>query len=348
MDMITVGVDFHKRSSSYCIMDVDGNVMKRCKLENNTENIVGFLNKIEGPKQLAMEATYNWGLYYDTAAPHVDKFLLGHPLKMKAITASESKCDRNDAQMITQLAAMGFLPQAYTPSRDSRQLRSLVRFRALLLKQRVAVRNNTQALLDRNVWPGNRPKSFKNIYCKRGRRWMKEVELPQKERFVLDELIKTYDHTSEQISRIEKYVARETVDLPGIRHLRTVDGLKRSKINIYAILFEIADISRFRKARHLVKYAGLIPSEHSSGDKQRTGRLVKRANHVLRTAIIESTFSALLADKNLKAYYQTVKARCGSSSAIIACARKLCYAIYHVLKEERPYRTFPPAAAMGP
>lgn len=348
MNMITVGVDFHKRTSTYCVMEKDGTIVKRCKMENNNENIIHFLDKIKGPKQLAMEATYGWGLFYDTVNGHVDKFLLGHPAKMKSITESESKCDRYDAQAISQLATIGFLPQAYVPSKNSRELRSLVRLRSFLLRQRVAVRNNTQALLDRNMWVSERPKSFKDIYCDRGKTWMKELKLPPRERFILDELINSYERINEQIERIERYVNQEAVDLPGIQYLRTVPGLKTSKINVYTILFEIDNIDRFKKARHLAKYAGLIPSDHSSGDKHRTGRLVKRANYALRTAMIGSVFAALLVDKELKNYFKIVRARCNSSAAIIACARKLCYAIYHVLKEKRAYRMFPPAAALGP
>jgi len=346
--MITIGVDFHKRTSSYCVMRKDGTVIKRCKMENNTENIVTFLNKINEPKQVAMEATYGWGLFHDTASPHVDKFLLGHPAKMKLITESESKCDRYDAQTISQLATMGFLPQAYAPSKNSRELRSLVRLRSFLLRQRVAIRNNTHALLDRNIWQSERPRSFKNIYCDRGKKWMRSLTISPKERFILDELISSYERINDQIARIEQYINKEAIDLPETQYLRTIPGLRTSKVNIYTILFEIDDITRFRKARHLAKYAGLVPADNSSGDKQRTGKLVKRANHTLKTAIIESVFAALLVDKGLKEYFRTVRQRANPSAAIVACARKMCYAIYHVLKEQRHYRPFPPAAVSGP
>jgi len=346
--MITIGVDFHKRSSSYTVLDQNGTMIKQCKFENTPERITRFLSQWEGPKQLAMEATYNWGLFYETARPYVDKFLLGHPAKMKAITASETKCDRHDAFMIAQLTAMGFLPKAYIPCHDNRQLRSLVRFRSFLVRQRSAIRNNTQVLIDRNLWPSERPKLFKNIYCRKGRLWLKALPLPDKERFILDELIYVFEQLDEQIKRIESFINQEAFDIPEVEYLRTVPGLRQSKVYLYSILFEIDDIRRFTKARHLARYAGLIPSEHSSGEKQRSGRLIQRSNHALRTSIIEATLSALLADKQLKAYYQSIKARRGSGAAIIACARKLSYAIYYVLKEQRSYRPFPPAAASSP
>jgi len=117
------------------------------------------------------------------------------------------------------------------------------------------------------------------------------------------------------------------------------------------VLVEASEITRFHKARGFAHYAGLVPREYSSGDKHRTGRLVKGANMHLRTALIESTLAAIRADQGLKAYYKQVKARQGSGPAIVATARKLSYAVYSVLKEQRAYRPEPirpPAAVCHP
>jgi len=346
--MITIGVDFHKRTSSYTVSNERGIMVTQCKLENTKANIERFLCRWQGPKQLAMEATYNGGLFYDTAQPYVNRLLLGHAYKIRSITESETKCDRHDASTLARLAMIDCFPKAHAPSREARDLRSLVRFRNFLARQRAAVKNNTHALIDRNLWPSERPQSFKNIYCKRGIAWLKTLTLPPKERFILDELITTFEQLSRQAQEVEAYIEQAACDMPDVGYLRSVPGLRASKINLYTILFEIDTISRFAKARDLARYAGLIPSGHSSGDKHRTGRLVRRCNTILRTALLETTFAAILRDPHLKAYYRTVKARNNSSAAIVACARKLCYAIYHVLKEQRPFKPFPPAAASGP
>ena len=160
-----------------------------------------------------------------------------------------------------------------------------------------------------------------------------------------------FDQLNEQISTVESYIKSQEHELPGAKYLRTVPGFKTSKVNLYCVLVEASDIKRFRKAKGFAHYAGLIPRERSSGDKHITGRLVKGANMHLRTAIIESTLAAIRADKGLQSYYKQVKARRGSGPAIIATARKLSYAIYHVLKEQRAYRAHnftAPVAACHP
>lgn len=346
--MITIGVDFHKRTSSYCVLDTKGQRMKRCKLENRPELIKEFLDGLPGPKQLAMEATRSWPLFYETAKDHVDHFLLGHPKKMKAITDSETKHDRKDAELISWLSFTGFLPQAHISPSNTRELRSLLRFRYFLIQQRVAIRNQTQTLLDRHLWPFQRPTAFKNIFCKRGIQWMRDISLPERERFILGHLIESFQQLNQKITALEDFVQQQAYDLEGVAYLRTVPGFKKSRIHLFTVLAEIDTIYRFRKARHLAHYAGLIPSEHSSGDKHRSGHLIKSANSFLRLALIESTFAAIRGDKSLKQYFQSVKQRSGSGAAIIACARKLSYAVYHVLKAKRAYRPFPPVAASGP
>lgn len=346
--MITLGVDFSKRNSVYHVLDNSGCTMSQTKVSNEPLLIKEFFDQLPaGPKQLAMEATRNWGLFYEEVTPYVDHFYLGHPKKMKAITESETKNDQRDAEMIARLTFAGFLPKAHVSSLDIRQLRSLLRFRHFLVGQRKALCNQIHILIDRNLWPSQRPQNFKDLFCKRGILWLSQVSLPQRERFILDDCLLGHAHLTRQINNLEAFVTQTACHLEGIRHLRTVPGFLRSVVILYIVLTETDDVNRFRKARHFAHYAGLIPREHSSGDKHRTGRLVKDANIFLRTAIIEAVFPALRADPGLRKYYQTVKARSGSGSAIIACARKLSYAIYYVLKERRPYRPFeiPPAAA---
>lgn len=345
--MITIGVDFHKRNSSYHVLNEKGQYVKKCKLINNRETIRQFVASIPSPKQLAMEATRSWGLYHDTVCDLVDEFHLGHPKKMKAITESETKHDAHDAELTARLDHAGFLPQAHVSSLDTRQLRSLLRFRHFLVNQRRSIRNQVQTLLDRNLWPTERPGSFKNPFCLRGLRWLQGLKLPQRERFILDQCLQAYHDIQNKIQDLEIFLKTQTLDLEGLCYLRSVPGFRTAKVNAWIVLMEISNIQRFRKADGLYHYAGLIPREFSSGDKHRTGRLVKDANMHLRTALIESTLAALRQDPGLRAYYKQVKARRGSGAAIIATARKLTRAIYYVLKEQRAYRPeklHPPAA----
>ena len=335
--MITIGVDFHKRTSTYQVLNEQGQPVKRCKLDNDTKKIRTFIQSIPGEKRLAMEATRSWGLFYETAHDLVDQFSLGHPKKMVALTSAEIKNDNNDALMIAKLAYGGLLPPAHISTLPVRELKGIVRLRSFLVNQRRGVRNQIQTLLDRNIWPNDRPKSFKNPFCKKGFLWMAGLKLSDRERFILDESLVIFNELNQKIDTIDQFLQSQNVELPQMPLIRSVPGFRSGGINAYRALIEISDIARFKNSRGLLFYSGLIPREHSSGDKQRKGRLVKGANLNLQTVLIESTLAAIRQDKTLKAFYKNAKEKSGSGAAIIATARKLACAIYYVLKEQKKY-----------
>jgi transposase len=336
--MITIGVDFHKHTSSFKVLDENGNKVKVRKIQNNPDDLRSFIKELPGTKRLGVEAGRNWGLLHDCIKDLIDDYQLGHPKKMKAITSSETKNDKKDADMIAKLTYSGFMPKAHISSKDTRQLRSLLRFRRFLVIQRTSIRNQVQILIDRNLWPCQRPRSFKDPFCKRGRKWLEEVELPPRERFILNQCLKEFDEKTLKVQEIEVFLKSQCIDLPGLSYLKTVPGFKSAGVNALTVLVETDGISRFNKSRGFSHYVGLIPREHSSADKHRTGKLVKGANMHLRTAFLESALAAIRADKGLESYYRSVKIRAGSGAAIVATARKLSCAVYYCLKENRAYR----------
>lgn len=335
--MVTIGADFHKRTTNFHVLNEQGECIKRAKVINETPKLREFLESLPQNRILAIEATRSWGMLYEHTKDLVDHFYLGHPKKMKALTSSEMKNDKNDAEMIAKLTFGKLLPQAYVSSEMIRQLRGVLRLRSFLINQRRGIRNQIQTLLDRNLWPTERPTSFKSPFCKRGLSWLSNLALPEKERFILDQSLQTFGEINTKINSIDEFLVSQNHDLPGLKYLQTTPGFKSGGINAYILLLEISDISRFEKSKGLVYYAGLLPRQYSSGDKQRLGSLVKRANMHLRTALIESTFAAIRQNKTLKEYYASVKKNNGSGAAVIATARKLCCAVYYVLKEQKPF-----------
>jgi transposase len=336
--MITIGVDFHKKTSSYHVLNENGTLLNRCKIANDPELFIAFISSFEGPKNLAMEATRSWSLYYDTIKDHVDSFCLGHPAKMKLITHQERKNDTQDAKHIAELTMKNYLPKAHVTEATERHLRSLVRARGSFVDKRRRVKQQIHALIDRNIWPCHKPKNFKNLFCGRGIEWLKTVELPKHERFILNHYLDLFEYLRIQIKTVESYISQCDVPFAYGKYLRTVPGFMTSTVNFYTVLVETSDINRFHKAKGYAYYAGLVPREYSSGEKYKTGGLVKGANMHLRTALIESTLAAIRVDKGLRAYYKKVKERNGSGPAIVATARKIANAIYSVLKEQRYYR----------
>ena len=101
---------------------------------------------------------------------------------------------------------------------------------------------------------------------------------------------------------------------------------------------ELDDIKRFRNAKKLAAYAGLVSSTYSSGGKTFHGSIIKGGNKYIRWAMIEAIMPAIRVDEELREDYERLKAKKGYNKAKVAVAHKLLTIVYHVLKEKRAYR----------
>jgi transposase len=96
-----------------------------------------------------MEATLFSARIYDTLKPYTKQLSMGHPAKMKAITAGKNKSDRIDARTIADLLRCNLLPTCYVLPPQLRDLRRLLRYRNLVVQQSVRMQNKVAGLLRR-------------------------------------------------------------------------------------------------------------------------------------------------------------------------------------------------------
>ena len=102
-----------------------------------------------------------------------------------------------------------------------------------------------------------------------------------------------------------------------------------------AILVELQDIERFRRADQLASYLGLTPSQHSSGEHIRMGHITHCGNYAVRTRLVESSWTLIRYDAGTKATYERIKHQTGSGrKAITAIARRLALRIRRVLLDK--------------
>jgi transposase len=89
------------------------------------------------------------------------------------------------------------------------------------------------------------------------------------------------------------------------------------------LLLELQDVGRFRRADELAAYVGLTPSQYSSAERVRMGRITKSGKNSLRATLVEAAWHLVGRDPAARQHYEQLKARAGAKRAIIAVARKL-------------------------
>jgi len=232
--------------------------------------------------------------------------------------------------------------RAYVPGSATRQLREVVRQRVFLVRMRTMVKNRIQALLARHHVP---LPAVSDIFGKRGRDYLSKVQLEAAAQELLRQDLELLTALGAEIRATEKWLERATQGDRRVELLLTIPGLGALLAAVVAL--EIDQIARFESPAKLAAYAGLVPTTYSSGGHTFHGGLIAQSNKWLRWALVEAAWVAVRLDPYFRTHFANRRAHKPAQSAIIATARRLLEVVWHVLKENRPYQSRPPAGSRG-
>ena len=103
--MYYIGLDVHKKTISYCVKDVSGQIHQRGTIPATRTDLDSGIKTLPQPRMVAMEATIFTGWIYDHLLPYATQVKVAHPLMLRAIAASKKKNDRIDAGKIETACA---------------------------------------------------------------------------------------------------------------------------------------------------------------------------------------------------------------------------------------------------
>src|SRR5437763_16939249 len=185
-----IGLDLHKKTIGYCVKDASGKVHQQGKIGATRWELDTWLKTLPQPWTVAMEATIFTAWIYDHLKPHAAAVKVAHPLMLRAIAASKKKNDRIDAGKIADCLRCDFLPECHMVSTEIRDRRRTLRYRNLVVKQMVQMKNRVSGLLMETGVSYNKQRLHKLGY--------------------FTELISSNDEVSESIRPLLK-LSRETI-----------------------------------------------------------------------------------------------------------------------------------------
>ena len=107
------------------------------------------------------------------------------------------------------------------------------------------------------------------------------------------------------------------------RRTRAARTCSESIDNAFCSSYTLQDVRRFRNAKSVGAYLGLTPSQESTGEKTRLGRITKQGQGSVRALLVEASWRIIGRDVGLGRKYDEIKHRSGSKRAIVAIARRL-------------------------
>lgn len=278
-----VGLDYHQDQVQVCVLDQDGKVLGNRRLENNTQRIVAWVERLGQVQAAALEAccgAANLGQELRDAGWNVS---LAHPGIAARMKQNPDKTDLSDARLLADLLRVGYLPKVWLASEQLRRLRRLVRHRQELVDQRRNVKLRIRALLREN-----RVKPDKGIHpwTKAFLAWLADkAPLEEDDRWLMNQHLLALAELSSQIMQVEKRLEERTADDAVVQKLQTFDSV--GLVTAVTMRAEIGEFDRFKNGKQLSRYCGLTPWNVSSGQRQADAGLIAAGNPQLRRVLVE-------------------------------------------------------------
>jgi transposase len=328
--MLYTGIDYHRSFSYVTTLDEKGKMIGQKKLPSNGE-IVDFLKEFDDDMEIALEASPSWYWLYDHLEDEGFQVKLSHPLKTKAIAYAKVKTDKVDSATLAHLLRGDLLPLSYVPEKTVRLNRELLRYRASLVKIQTGVKNKIHTILAKN----NVSHSYTDLFGKAGMTFLHSLVLAESYKIALEGYLTVLDSVRYEIRTASKKVRQLAEKDPDTLLLMTIPGM-----GYYSALLtksEIGDVRRFRSAKQLCNYAGLVPSTYASGNTRFHGHITKQGSRWLRWILVEAAIHAVKKPGVLRRFYFRIEKKKGGQIAKVATARTLLEWIYHILRDGKTY-----------
>lgn len=342
--MVHVGIDLHQKTSFlYALDDATGEICLDRELPSERQALLDCLEPLRdrGPLRLVLEACGFAGYWSDVLDP-LGEVVAVHPKHVNGYRGEKRKNDRRDAAFLAALSQVNQLPRAYLGNRQERDLKDLLRYRVGLVRVQTRLRVRLRNVAQRygTVLPASAVDSAK------ARRLWPEWELRETHRLIVDQLLALLAEVGRRLVVVEEQILALAKQDERVQLLDSLPGL--DYFGALLVAAEIGDWRRFKSGAAVACFAGLVPSESSSGGRTHRGRITKEGSAYLRWIMVQA---ALQADQSprLKHLRERVAKRRGKMPARVAVARELLVIAWHLLRDQKPYEERPPreSAAAG-
>lgn len=333
MSMAYVGLDVHKKTISYCVKRQDGRIVEEGELEARRSVLTDWARRLPKPWTGAMEATLFTGWVYDHLLPHAKILKVAHPHMLRAIAASKKKNDRVDARKIADLLRCDLLPECYMAPSEVRELRRMLRYRNLVVRQKVRMKNKISGLLMEVGAEHVKSKLHGKTYFTELLREVEEIPESVKGLLRMSRASLEFFQMSQRqlVQRLmeDQQLARRVELLVTIPSVGTITALTWA--------LEIGDPQRFCSVGKAWSYCGLTSAQKASAGKEYRGPISKQRNKHLQTMLIEAAKLAPRWNPELAAVHAREIGRGNKNRATLVIARKLVAYLLAVDKSGKPF-----------
>lgn len=330
--MIIIGCDFHPTFQQIAMLDQVPGEWQEHRLEHGNGEAEQFYRRLQGGEvRIGMEASGHSRWFERLITALGFELWIGDPARIHAQRVRKQKTDKEDARLILKLLGEDRFPRLrWWPTPAERDVRQLVLHRHRLVQMRTRVKNQVQSVA-MNECLGGKGK----LWSKAGRVQFEAVPLLPWTARRRQDLLRLHDELVNPTAPLDQAVSEQAAARPEVRRLMTHPGV--GEITALTFVLIIGDPHRFACSRKLTSYLGLIPSEDSSGGKQRLGHISKQGNALLRGLLTEAAQQAARRDPQLQRCWRRLAMRKNKAIATVAVARKVAVRLWWMWIRGRDY-----------
>jgi len=332
--VIIIGVDYHPSFQEIASLDRETGEYGERQLNHGDGQADRFYRDLKQQAvrvRVGMEAT-GCSRWFERLMAELDfELWIGDPAEIKAARVRKKKTECEDARLLLRLLRADRFPRVWFPDPENRDLRQLLWHRHRLVQMRTRVMNQLQAIA---MNEGVRLRQA--LWGKGGRAKLESLELAPWATCRRKDLLELLDRLTPKIEPLSLAIEQEALKRPEVRRLMTHPGV--GPITALAFVLIIGTPERFRCGKQLGSYLGLIPSEDSSGGKQRLGHISKQGNSLLRFLLVEAAHAAVRHDPDWKRRYLHLAMRREQGIAKVAMARRLGVRLFWMWRKEWDYQ----------
>jgi transposase len=290
-----VGLDVHAETIVVAVAESTGEVRTLGTVPNRPEAVRRLVRQLGPVEQLRVcyeAGPTGYVLYWQLIGLGVQCEVVA-PSLVPTKAGNRIKTDRRDAEKLARSYRAGDLTAVWVPDAEHEALRDLVRAREAAKKDQLRARHRLGKFLLRHG--RRRPAHLKMAWTAGHLDWIRSVRFESiAHRVVLADYLHEVERLAARIAYLNTAILEAVRSAPP--HMRAVINALQAlrgiaTISAATIVAEVGQLSRFPNPRQLMAYAGLVPSEYSTGTRRRLGGITKTGNAHLRRVVVEAAWA---------------------------------------------------------
>jgi transposase len=335
-----IAIDLGARESQVCVRSGAGEILEERRIATRPDKVRGYLE--QRPKSRVIVETGAeafWVAEIARECGHEARVVPSMLAPSLGVGRQGQKSDLRDARVLSETSCRVEMPTVHIPAAETRRLQSRLGMREALVQNRTKLVNVTRAYLRTT---GERAP------IRRGGALVAHLrrKLPHAAEH-LEPLLAAIEALNRSIDQFDEELEQLAADNELAQRLQTVPGVGVVTSLRYMATLDVAD--RFRNGAAVGSYLGLVPSEHSSGQKQRRGGITKAGSPAMRALLVQAAWAAIRSRRHhndpMVRWALGVAQRRGNKIAVVALARKLAGILFAIWRDGTRYDAVRAAAS---